>query len=193
MVVVSMVIGILALQGGFALHQNKFSHLGISTRLVVCPETLAEISGVVIPGGESSVMLKNATPELWNQLCVFSKKHPVWGVCAGSILLARAVENPVQPGLGIMDMVVRRNAYGSQNESFISKIKFSLNHEFESECIFIRAPQIIEVGKAVNVLAKFDGEPIMVEQHHHIATTFHPELSDTMEFHEYFIEKIRQV
>ena len=186
-----MLIGILALQGAFALHQKKFSHLGIQTRLVVRPQELTGISGLVLPGGESSSMLKNANEELWNQLKEFSHSNPIWGICAGAILMAKRVDNPVQRSLEIIDISLKRNAYGSQSESFVANLMFNLNSEFMSECIFIRAPKIIRIGQGVNVLAEYAGDPIIVEQNQHIATTFHPELCGNLEFYEYFLQKVR--
>ena len=185
-----MVVGILALQGGFALHQDKFHSLGIETRLINNPDELENVSGLVIPGGESSTMLKNSSTDLWDCIKVFSGKFPVWGICAGAILLATRVENPSQPGLGLIDIDVTRNAYGAQNESFIASLQLRLTHEFISECIFIRAPKIVRMGKTVKVLAKYTDDPIMVEQNQNIATTFHPELGCGTELHEYFLEKI---
>ena len=184
-----MTIGILALQGGFALHKKKFNELGIQTRLIVCPEELVGISGLVLPGGESSSMLKNMSEILWNRIKAFSSDYPVWGVCAGSVLLAKHVENPTQSSLGILDIIIQRNAYGSQNDSFTTKVRCKLGMEFNADCIFIRAPKILKTGEAVTILAEHNGAPIMVEQNSHIVTTFHPELSDEMKFHEYFLEK----
>ena len=185
-----MLIGILALQGAFALHQKTFSRLGIQTRLVIRPQELTGISGLVLPGGESSSMLKNANRELWNQLKTFSHSNPVWGICAGAILMAKRVNNPAQRSLGVIDITLKRNAYGSQNESFVTNLTFKLNNEFMTECIFIRAPKIIKTGHDVRVLAEYAGDPIVVEQNKHIATTFHPELSENLEFHEYFLQKV---
>ena len=185
-----MIVGILALQGGFALHQEKFSELGVQTKLVVSPQDLQGIVGLVLPGGESSTMVKNTTDEFWKEIKAFSRDYPLWGVCAGSILLANRVENPTQPSLGVMDIAIQRNAYGSQNDSFIADINVKLAEETMVECIFIRAPKILRIGDTVSALATYNADPVMVEQTPHIATTFHPELSDGVEFHEYFIGKL---
>jgi len=188
-----MIVGILALQGGFALHQNKFNNLGIETRLVRNPDTLRKVSGLVIPGGESSTILKNTTNELCEQLKIFAKSRPVWGSCAGAILLAKHVANPTQQSFGFIDIEVTRNAYGSQNESFIANLRLKLNDAVMNDCIFIRAPKITKTGNAVKILGEHAGYPIMVEQNRHIATTFHPELGGGMELHEYFLQKIREI
>ena len=187
-----MVVGILALQGGFALHQEKFHSLGIETKLISRPDAMKSVSGIVVPGGESSTMLKNASGDLWEQLKTFAKSAPIWGICAGAILLATRVENPTQPSLGIIDIDIIRNAYGSQNESFIVNVHLEFNHERMNECIFIRAPKIVRTGHHVKILGNHADTPIMVEQNQHIATTFHPELGSGTEVHEYFLQKIRQ-
>ena len=185
-----MIVGILAIQGGFALHQEKFSELGVKTRLVVQAQDLEGVAGLVLPGGESSTMVKNTSARLWKEIKAFSQDHPLWGVCAGSILLADHIKNSTQPSFGVMDMSIQRNAYGSQNDSFIADIKVMLSEETKVECIFIRAPRIFKVDKTVNVLATYNADPVMVEQTPHIATTFHPELAEGVEFYEYFIGKI---
>ena len=184
-----MVIGILALQGGFALHERKFSELNIQTSRVIYPQDLQGLAGVVVPGGESSTMLKVGSDPLWAGLKEFSKSHPIWGICAGSVLMAAKISNPEQPGLGVMDISIVRNAYGSQNESFIKRLRFDFNGYFECDCIFIRAPKVVEVGKSAKILATERDNPVLIEQEHHLVTTFHPELSENLEFHQLFLKK----
>ena len=188
----TMIIGILALQGGYALHQEKFTSLGIETLRVLHPQQLQNLAGLVIPGGESSTMLKLGIEGLWSEIKNFSTSRPVWGVCAGSVLMATKVQNPQQRCLRIIDITIRRNAYGSQKNSFIKKFKFNFMDPFESECLFIRAPKIITMGKSVKSLATLDSTPVMVEQGKHLVTTFHPELGNNVEFHRFFLKKCQK-
>lgn len=185
-----MKIGILGLQGCCVPHQRKFAALGVDCCRVVFPEDITGIDGLVMPGGESSTMLKAAPPGLWSTVSDFAETRPIWGVCAGCILLARHVDNPSQESLGLMSIDVRRNAYGTQNDSFIDDLELNLTEVVHIEAIFIRAPQILQVDDDVKVLGKHGGHPVMVESRHHLATTFHPELHESMAVHEYFIEKV---
>lgn len=186
-------IGILGLQGCYEPHRQKFVELGVETKRVVYPADLDGIDGLVMPGGESTTMLKTATPGLWDAISGFGAARPIWGICAGSILLAKRVEEPAQASLGLMDLDVVRNAYGAQNESFITRLRVELTTPGEYECIFIRAPRISRVGDGLTVRARHGDEPVMVEDKRHIVTSFHPELTDCTAFHEYFLEKTRQL
>lgn len=185
-----MTIGILALQGGYALHERKFRELHVNTKRVFDPGDFDGIDGLVVPGGESSTMLKTGTLELWGRLQSFAKTHPVWGTCAGAILIAAEVQNPAQPSLGLMDITVQRNAYGCHNESFIAISSFRFAAQTEFECVFIRAPKIVRVGQKVSVIGAYDDLPIMVEQGRHLSSTFHPELSPHLDIHRYFLAKV---
>lgn len=184
-----MTIGILSVQGAVTPHEDKFRQLGIPTRQVKQSSDLEGITGLVLPGGESSTMihlLKRGN--LWQDLKVFVSRHPSWGLCAGTILLAKSVLSPSQDSLEAIDIQVTRNAYGRQNESFISPItptqSWIDNHKTEG--VFIRAPKITGIEATVTTLFTFSGQPVMVQQGHTLASTFHPELSDSLKLHEYF-------
>jgi 5'-phosphate synthase pdxT subunit len=186
-------IGILALQGDFAAHQAAFSRLEVSTRQVRRVADLNGLSGLILPGGESSTFLKLLQSEgLWEPVANFSKAHPVFGTCAGAILMADQVENPSQPCFGLIRMTVRRNAYGRQLSSSIrhaeaaKELNFGRKPGPPLEAVLIRAPIIAEIGPEVQVLATMDGQPVAVRQGHYLATTFHPELTADTRFHRYF-------
>lgn len=186
---VSIRIGILALQGCCSPHERMLASLEVATKRILYPRDLEEVQGLIMPGGESSTMLKTASPELLEALSAFSKTHPVWGICAGCILMAKEVRNPSQPSLGIMDITVVRNAYGAQNESFIDSLEVAIEPPTTVEAIFIRAPQIVETNDC-RVLATCRGLPVMLSQGLHMVTTFHPELTNNKEIHQYFVERI---
>ncbi len=185
-----MNIGILALQGGFALHEQKLSQLGFQSKRIIYSRDLDDIQGLIIPGGESSTMLRICNALFFDDLKKFANSHPVWGICAGAILIAGKVENPSQESLGLIDFSAQRNAYGNQNDSFIAEIKFEFLDNSLKECIFIRAPKIASIGPSVQVLATYNKEIVMIEQNLHMASTFHPELTDCTDFHEYFLKKV---
>ena len=184
-----MRIGILALQGAVEPHRTKLRTLGLESALVRLAEDLQSVAGLIMPGGESTTMLKLIHDyALKPALLEFSKKRPVWGVCAGSILMAEHVENPGQESLAILPISVRRNAYGRQNESFITRLKLTLPGQpaVDQEAVFIRAPQIIATQKSVAVLAEHGGLPVVVQHGQHLASTFHPELSEGERLHRHF-------
>ncbi len=185
-----MIIGVLGLQGCCVPHEQKFAKLGVPTKRILYPEDLDEVQALVLPGGESTTMLKVRTGGLWEKLLAFGGSKPMWGVCAGCILLAKRVTHPDQTSLEAMDIDVVRNAYGAQNESFVAELPLKLGEERATECVFIRAPVISRVGVGLDVLAWHDNEPVMVENHKHLVTTFHPELTESTAVHEYFLEKV---
>lgn len=164
-------VGILALQGCVEPHLAHFEALNFEVVRVKKPEQLTELSGLVLPGGESTTMLKLIDLfEFQKALSDFAQTRPVWGICAGSILMAKKVSHPDQKSFGWMDIDVERNAYGTQLDSF--------ECELQKETVaFIRAPRILRVGSRVEVLESLDGQAVFVKQGQLIATTFHPELS----------------
>lgn len=186
-----MRIGILGLQGCEEPHRRAFAALGIDASVVRYPRELAEVSGLVLPGGESSTMLKLCDAALWEALAAFGQRRPVWGVCAGCILLARTVTHPQQRSLGLVDIAVQRNGYGAQNESFVASLAVDLEPSRTLAAVFIRAPRITAVGASVRVLARWDGDPVMVAEGRHLASTFHPELAESTAVHAYFAETVR--
>lgn len=154
---------------------------------------LAQCDGLIIPGGESTTMLKLLDQEaLTEPIQKFAEHKSVYGSCAGAILLAREVSNPSQPSLGLLDITVERNAYGRQIDSRIARLAIdkALAGGGEMEAVFIRAPIIREVGSEVTVLASYEGDPVWIEGGRHMVTTFHPELSTDTRVHERFLSKL---
>jgi pyridoxal 5'-phosphate synthase pdxT subunit len=182
-----MIIGVLALQGDFDAHRKRLEELGAKVVLVRKPEQLDEIDGLVIPGGESSTFLKLLGAEGFEKLKEFVRVKPTFGTCAGAILLAKEVENPKQEGLGVLDVRIRRNAYGRQLESSIREGKLQGS---PIEMVFIRAPKIEGVGSGVEVIATEGSDPVAVRQGRVMAATFHPELSDDTRVHKAFLDLI---
>jgi pyridoxal 5'-phosphate synthase pdxT subunit len=183
-------VGILALQGDFEAHHKAVERAGAKAIEVRTESELGECDGLIIPGGESSTMLKLLDQEnLTGPLKLFAGRKPVYGSCAGAILLAREVTNPSQASLGLMDIQVERNAYGRQIDSSIARITPE-NGGGELEAVFIRAPIIRKVGADAIVLASYQGDPIWVEQGRHMVTTFHPELTTDLRVHRRFLAKL---
>jgi 5'-phosphate synthase pdxT subunit len=186
-----MKVGVLALQGDFAAHRRRLEELGADVVEVRKPEQLDEIDGLVIPGGESSTFLKLLGEYGFEKLNDFVHSKPVFGTCAGSILLAKEVENPAQEGLNALDITVRRNAYGRQIDSAIVTLATKLGPE-PLEQVYIRAPRIERAGPGVEVLAERDGHPVLVRQGNVMASTFHPELSDDPRVHAEFLKLLQK-
>lgn len=186
-----MKIGVLALQGDFDAHRKRLEELGAQVVLVRKPEQLDQVHALVIPGGESSTFLKLLGEEGLEKLKQFVRAKPAFGTCAGAILLANQVENPHQPGLGALDITIRRNAYGRQLDSSIHQAQTALGGD-PLEMVFIRAPKIERVGKDVEVLAREGDDPVLVRQGKTMAATFHPELSKDTRVHAAFLELVRK-
>lgn len=189
-----MKVGVLALQGDFAAHAKALSRLGAEAVEVRDAPALESVDALVIPGGESSTMLKLITEEsLARPIIDFARSgKPVFGTCAGAILLARRVLNPEQPSLNLIDIDVARNAYGRQVDSFVA----SADTELEGgpiEAVFIRAPKITGVGPGVEVLASLGGEPVLVRAGNIIAGTFHPELTSDTRVHALLVGQAREM
>jgi len=182
-----MKIGVLALQGDFDAHRIRLEELGAEVVLVKKPEQFEDIEGLVIPGGESSTFLKLLGEPGFRRLQEFVRSKPVFGTCAGAILLAREVENPKQAGLGAIDIGIRRNAYGRQIDSSIREGVFL---GAPIEMVFIRAPKIERVGPRVEVLATEGKDPVVVRQGKTLAATFHPELTDDDRVHKAFLDLV---
>ncbi len=181
-------IGVLALQGDFEAHERALEASGAQASQVRTRADLHEIDGLIIPGGESTTMLKLLDVEgLLDPLRSFGQAKPIFGTCAGAILLASEVLHPRQPSLDLVDLTVERNGYGRQIDSRIATIEFQ-GHV--AEAVFIRAPVIRRAGAEVQVLARYAGSPVLVEQGRHMAATFHPELSNNSAIHTYFVKKV---
>jgi 5'-phosphate synthase pdxT subunit len=181
-------IGVLALQGGFARHAAALSDVGAVAIEVRRVDELRDLDGLVIPGGESTTLLNLMADEPW-----FDALHSfhadggaVFGTCAGAILLAREVHGPAQPSLGLLDAVVRRNAFGRQVDSFETELELAGERE-PLPAVFIRAPRFESVGGAAEVLARWDGAPVLVRQGRVLAATFHPELTGDRRLQRWFL------
>jgi 5'-phosphate synthase pdxT subunit len=190
-----MRIGVLALQGDFGLHVRALEKCGVEAVEVRKPPELDEVDGLVMPGGESTTLLK--LMDAWNFVPAIEKFHSegksIFGTCAGLIILAREVESPKQFSLGLIDVTVERNAYGRQRESFEAHGTAKLDGQaVPLEMFFIRAPRIRRVGPGVEVLAEHGGEPVMARQDRVLVATFHPELTDTTTVHQYFCDLVRR-
>ena len=186
-----MKIGILALQGDFDAHRRRLAELGAEPVLVRKPEQFDGLDGLIIPGGESSVFLNLLGENGVQKLSEFVFNNPVFGTCAGCILLAREVENPPQQGIGALDITVRRNAYGRQIDSTILEGPTTLPGG-PLEQVYIRAPRIERAGPEVEVLASRDGHPVLIRQGKLMAATFHPELSQDTRVHAAFLNLVEQ-
>lgn len=190
---VSVKIGVLALQGAFIEHKNVLTRLGVQPVEVRLPEHLEGLDGLIIPGGESTTMgLLAQRWGLLEPLQAFARSgRLLWGTCAGMILLAKEVVDgvPGQPILGLMDITVRRNAFGRQVDSFEADLAVPVLGDPPFHAVFIRAPVIERVGASVDVLASLDdGTAVAVQQGNLLATAFHPELTADVRFHRYFLK-----
>ncbi len=189
-----MKIGVLALQGAFIEHIKILRGLGVETAEVRLPADLEDLDGLIIPGGESTTIGKLATMyNLMEPLRDFAAKKPVWGTCAGMIFIAKEIGLD-QPLLGLMDIVVERNAFGRQVDSFeigLDVPRLNNGHVEPFPAVFIRAPRLIsgDEDAGVEILARLeDGTAVAAQQGHWLATSFHPELTEDTRFHRYFIE-----
>ncbi len=181
-------VGVLALQGAFEVHARRLAELGANALLVRRPEQLDGLDGLVLPGGESTTFLKHLERAgFYEVLDSFVRSKPVFGTCAGCILLAREVGNPAQRSFGVLDVAVERNAYGRQNDSAILTSETMLGGG-PLEMVFIRAPRIRRAGPGVQTLATRDGDPTLVRQGRLLAATFHPELTDDLRVHQLFLD-----
>jgi 5'-phosphate synthase pdxT subunit len=186
-----MRIGVLALQGSFREHLRVLRHLGAEAVEVRLPSQLDEVAGLVIPGGESTAIGRlMATSDLTNAVGGFA--GPIFGTCAGMILLAREALDgvPGQPHLGRIDLVVRRNGYGPQRYSFEADVDLAGDHR-PFRGVFIRAPRLASASPAVEVLGELDGEPVLLRQDRVLAAAFHPELTGDTRIHERFLQMVR--
>jgi pyridoxal 5'-phosphate synthase pdxT subunit len=186
-----LTIGVLALQGDYEAHARAFQNSGARTVLVRKPEELAGLDGLVLPGGESTTMLKFLeSGGFFDALEKFALAKPVFATCAGSILLASEVLQPKQRSLGALDATVERNAYGRQIDSTILALPTEIPGG-PLEMVFIRSPRITRVGEGVEVLAHRDGHPTLVRQGHLLACTFHPEMSADTRVQQLFLDMVR--
>lgn len=190
-----MIIGILALQGAFIEHKNILNKLAVENILIKKAEQIQFCDGIIIPGGESTTMsiLDN---DIFEEIQKFSKQgKSIWGTCSGMILLANNIEGKIegQKNIGGLDIIVQRNFFGSQQQSFIDYLKYP--KEFRKEgtypAIFIRAPVIKELYNDTKILAICKKNIVAVQQNNILGTSFHPELSEDYSWHEYFIDLVK--
>lgn len=189
-----MRIGVLALQGAFIEHMKMLNQLGVEAVEVRLPHELDGLDGLIIPGGESTTIGKLAVEYgLIEPLRDYAQAHPTWGTCAGMIFLAKDLGKDKQPILGLMDIHVDRNAFGRQIHSFEVDLMISgLPDETPYHAIFIRAPVVTAAGDEVQVLGILDnGRIVAVQQGHLLATAFHPELTNDLRFHQYFVDLVQ--
>ncbi len=186
-------IGILAMQGDFQAHGKALDRLGTAWRFVKKPSELNGLSGLILPGGESTTFLKFLQEEaLFEPIRRFAGSRPVFGTCAGAILLAEKVENPSQDSLGLLHVTVRRNGYGRQLSSSVQTVE--AEPELQTgpeagkplEAVLIRAPVILRAAPQVRVLARLHGQAVLVREGSVLAGTFHPELTSDSRVHRYF-------
>lgn len=188
-----MRVGVLALQGDFEAHAAALRRACASVDVVEVRQRphLEDLDGLVIPGGESTTMLKLMEYYgLFDPLREFGAKRPVLGTCAGAILLAREVLNPPQPSLQLADLTVERNAYGRQLDSRVVRLPAQELGGPELEAVFIRAPIIRRVGAGARVLVRYQGDPVLVECGPHLVATYHPELSQDNRVHARFLAMV---
>ena len=183
-------IGVLAVQGDFAEHIAILRKIGVDAREVRLPEQLEALDGLIIPGGESTTLSRlMSIYHLREPVAQMAAEgHPVWGTCAGMIMLANEITEQDPVPLGLMDIGVQRNAFGRQVDSFEQELEIAPLAPEPYHCIFIRAPVVIRVGSTVDVLAGLDdGRPVAVQQGNLLATAFHPELTRDTRVHQYFV------
>jgi 5'-phosphate synthase pdxT subunit len=187
-----MKIGIIAVQGDYEAHAAAIERAGGEAVLVRTPADAQNVDGLILPGGESTTQLQFLREEGLDKVIRDFTKHdrPIFGTCAGAILLARKVTHPAQESLGIADIVVARNAYGRQLSSEVREGESKLSAE-PLEMVFIRAPIIEKSGAQVKVLAESGGHPVLVQQGKILIATFHPELSADSTVHKYFLKMAR--
>jgi 5'-phosphate synthase pdxT subunit len=188
------VIGVLALQGDFEAHLRMLERCGVQAKEVRTTQQLQEVDGLIIPGGESTTIIK--LMQRYGIDTVLQQRAragmPVYGTCAGLIVMAREIEGyPQQPRLALLDVAVARNAFGRQVDSFEIDLPIPKLGEPPVRAVFIRAPYVTRVGHTVDVLASVDGKVVLVQQGNLLGGAFHPELTDDLRLHRYFTEMVR--
>lgn len=188
-------VGILALQGDFAAHGRALDALGVTWQLVKTPDDLAQVDGLILPGGESTTLIKLLRSSgLWMALKTFHEQgRPLFGTCAGLILLSRETIQPAQESLGFIDLVTARNAYGRQIDSFIGQgtaLDTATLGDAPLPMVFIRAPRIVECGAQVTPLATCQDDVVLARQGSVLVATFHPELTEDRRVHACFLKMV---
>lgn len=191
----SMTIGVLALQGDFAKHIEMLLSLGVKVKEVRKIDDLEECDGLIIPGGESTVMMRQIDfIQMRDALCQFAKQKPLFGTCAGLILMSHSIQQSPMKPLGLLDVAIERNAFGRQIDSFQAFVEVQLEPGHKKLCkgFFIRAPRIRRTDEDVHVLGLYEKEPVLVQQGHHLGASFHPELTNDPTIHDYFLQLVKQ-
>ena len=184
-------IGILALQGNFKQHKIMFDILGIDNIFIRYSSDVDKCDAIVIPGGESTTISKQIDRNnLRYVLQEYSKTNPLFGTCAGMILLSSTNGSKNLQPLGIMDFTVDRNAYGRQIESFSDDLQLDFCDDVKFHGVFIRAPKISKIGRGIKILANYKKQPVMITDGRHFVTTFHPEIGSDIRIHNYIMEQI---
>lgn len=188
-----MRIGILALQGDYEAHGRMLEQLNVEYIYIRKPQHLYTIDGLIIPGGESTSMLQLLTEQNFLEIIrtLGSIGKPIFGTCAGAILVAKEVINPEQTSLGLIDVTIERNSYGRQLASYIATTTCDLTDD-EIEMVFIRAPRILRTGSKVKTLIQYENQPVCVQQNNCLIATFHPELTNNTTLHQYFLDCCEQ-
>ncbi|PLV59197.1 pyridoxal 5'-phosphate synthase glutaminase subunit PdxT [Thermotoga sp. KOL6] len=188
-----MKIGVLGIQGDVREHVEALHKLGVETLIIKLSEQLEIVDGIILPGGESTTMIR-----ILKEMGMDGKLRekikdgmPVFATCAGVILLAKHINNYQQEKLDVMNITVERNAYGRQVESFETFLEIPAIGKDPFRAIFIRAPKIVEVGEDVEILARHEEDPVLVREGKMLASTFHPELTDDLRLHRYFLEMVK--
>lgn len=188
-------IGVLALQGAFAKHIEMLTAMGVHAIEVRRIQELEQCDALIIPGGESTTMMRHIQyNEMREALNEFFTQKPVFGTCAGLILISKKiVSDPMEP-FGLIEVTVERNAFGRQYDSFRTDVELKLtsNRPQTVSALFIRAPRIREISENVQVLSKLENEPVLVKQGFHLASTFHPELTNDPTIHAYFVSLVKE-
>ncbi|RMG93901.1 MAG: pyridoxal 5'-phosphate synthase glutaminase subunit PdxT [Chloroflexi bacterium] len=192
-----MKVGVLALQGAFVEHMAMLARLGVATAEIRLPEQLADLDGLIIPGGESTTIGKLAEKYgFMEPLRQFAQEKGIWGTCAGMIFLAKDIGRE-QPLLGVMDIVVERNAFGRQVDSFVMPLEVPVLGENGDgkrpfPGVFIRAPRLVAAKGEAQIITRLpDGTAVAAQQGKLLATAFHPELTDDDRFHRYFLRLLQ--
>ncbi|WJW74994.1 pyridoxal 5'-phosphate synthase glutaminase subunit PdxT [Thiohalobacter sp. IOR34] len=190
--VVQATIGVLALQGAFQKHLDMLARLDQPARAVRYPEQLADCAGLILPGGESTTMSRLLRDTgLLQPLREYACEHPLFGTCAGLILMAERVEDPRVEPLGVLPMRAERNRYGRQIDSFTAPLQLAFDADGPPfPGVFIRAPAASELGEEIEVLARHQGQPVLLAAGAHLAAAFHPELTDDPRVHRHWLQRI---
>ncbi len=186
-----MKIGILALQGDFSKHGEHIQKLGLDPLYVRTPADLESADGLIIPGGESTTIGKLFVDFGLTETFIKRKTTlPVFGTCAGMIMMAKEIIGRDQFSLNLMDISIERNAYGRQIDSFEAEINTGIASLGTVQGVFIRAPRISRTGQEVEILASFEDFPVLIRQKNYLAASFHPELTENLNIHRYFIDMV---